>query len=77
MRVSYDDQVDALYIELGAGTPEGVIEVAEGIHVDTTADNLILGIEILDASKKVDLKTIFSYSLDIEKDLPETSVGPL
>ncbi|MFZ3063878.1 MAG: DUF2283 domain-containing protein [Nitrospirota bacterium] len=69
MKVYYDDEVDALYLKLGDETPEGVIEISEGVNLDTTTENKIVGIEILHASKKIDLKTILSYSLEFEKDL--------
>jgi uncharacterized protein YuzE len=69
MRVYYDNEVDALYIKLGNKNPDGVIEIAEGVNLDTTAENKIVGIEILDASKKFNIKTIFSYELELEKNL--------
>lgn len=69
MKVYYDDEVDALYLKLGEETPEGVIEMAEGVNLDTTSEDKIVGIEILNASKKIDLKTILSYTLEFEKDL--------
>ena len=69
MKVYYDDEVDALYLKLGDETPEGVIEISEGVNIDTTSEDKIVGIEILDASKKIDLKTILSYTLEFEKDL--------
>jgi uncharacterized protein YuzE len=69
MKIYYDDVVDALYIKLSDEHPEGVIEVTEGLNIDTTAENLIVGIEILDASKRTDIKTFLSYSLEFEKDL--------
>jgi len=51
MKVYYDDEVDALYIKLGEEDPEGVVEISEGINVDTSPGNRIVGIEILNASK--------------------------
>lgn len=69
MKVYYDDEVDALYLKLGDEIPEGVIEISEGVHLDTTSEDKIVGIEILNASKKMDLKTILSYTLEVEKDL--------
>ncbi len=69
MKVYYDNEVDALYLKLGDEAPEGVIEISEGVNLDTTSEDKIVGIEILDASKKIDLKTILSYSLEFEKDL--------
>ena len=69
MKVYYDDEVDVLYLKLGEETPEGVIEIAEGVNLDTTSEDKIVGIEILNASKKMDLKTILSYTLEFEKNL--------
>lgn len=69
MKVYYDQEIDALYLELGEAEPDGVIELAEGINLDTTADNKIVGLEILNASQKIDLPTILSYSLEFDKNI--------
>lgn len=67
MKVYYDDEVDALYIQFEESKPDGVIEISEGINLDTTTDNKVVGIEILNASSKINLDTILSYSLSLEK----------
>ena len=64
MKISYDKKVDAAYIQLSAQKPSGVIEIAEGIHVDMTDGGEIVGIEILDASKKFPLESLFRYEFD-------------
>ena len=69
MRVHYDNQVDAIYIKLGNQKPDGVIEISEGVNLDTTSDDKIVGIEILDASKKMNIRTIFSYELELDEKL--------
>jgi len=69
MKVYYDDEVDALYLKLGDDVPDGTIEIAEGVNLDTTSQDKIVSIEILNASKKIDLKTVLSYSLEFDKDL--------
>ena len=69
MKVYYDNEVDALYLKMADETPEGVIEISEGVNLDTTSEDKIVGIEILNASKKIDLKTILSYTLEFDKDL--------
>ena len=66
MKIHYDDAVDALYIELSVETPDGAVELTDGINVDTTSDGHIAGIEILNASTRIDLKTIFNYSLEVD-----------
>ncbi len=69
MKVYYDNEVDALYLKLGDESPAGVIEISEGVNLDTTPEDKIVGIEILNASKKIDLKTILSYSLEFDEEL--------
>ena len=67
MRVYYDNEIDAVYIKLGNQKPDGVIEMSEGINLDTTSQDKIVGIEILYASKKIDIKTILSCKLELNK----------
>ncbi len=69
MKVHYDKEVDALYIEFSNQKPDGVVEIAEGVNIDTTTDGKLSGIEIINASKKFDLNTILSYTLELDKDL--------
>ncbi len=69
MKVHYDDEVDALYLSLGDQEPDGVIEIAEGVNLDTTEDGKIVGIEILRASDRLNIDTILSYTLDIDKSI--------
>ncbi len=64
MKVYYDDEVDALYLKLGDETPEGVIEISEGVNIDTTPEGQLVGIEILKASKKWTLKRFFHTNLN-------------
>lgn len=66
MRVQYDAEVDALYIKLGNQRPDGVVEISEGVNLDTTSGNKIVGIEILHASKRMSIKTILSYELELD-----------
>jgi len=51
MRITYDAEVDALYIRF-IETTVTTEHVAEGIAVDYAADGRIAGIEILDAHKR-------------------------
>ncbi len=69
MKVYYDDEVDALYIKLANTLPDGVVELSEGVNLDITSDDKIVGIEILNASKKVDLDTFLSYKVEFKKEL--------
>lgn len=75
MKVHYDEEVDALYLKLGDQKPDGVIEISEGINIDTTSDGKLTGIEILKASEKIDIDTILSYSLDLDKNILRKNVA--
>ena len=58
MRITYDSEVDALYIRF-IETTVTTNHVAEGIAVDYDADGKIAGIEILDAVKRFGSKDVF------------------
>jgi len=66
MKVSYDKEVDALYIELSTQKPDGVIEIEEGINIDVSSDGGIVGIEFIDAAKKMPLDGFLKYEIDGE-----------
>ena len=63
MKVYYDNEIDALYLSLGDQEPDGVIEFAEGVNLDTTADGKIAGIEILKASYRALLRLVWARVL--------------
>ena len=63
MKITYDKEVDAVYIGLSLLNPEGAIELADGINIDVTSDGKIVGIELLDASQKVSLDTLLTYEI--------------
>ncbi len=75
MKVYYDDEVDALYLKFSEKTPEGVIEISEGVNLDTTSEGKLVGIEILKASSKIDIRTILSYTLELDKNLLSRKVA--
>lgn len=58
MKVRYDQEADAAYIELSAGIPDGGIEIEKGVVLHTTKDNKIISIEILDASRKFPITSL-------------------
>jgi len=47
MKITYDKQVDAIYIGLSNLKPDGVIEVADGINIDVTSKGKVVGVELL------------------------------
>ncbi len=58
MRITYDSEVDALYIRF-IETTVTTNHVAEGIAVDYDSEGKIAGIEILDAVKRFGSKDVF------------------
>jgi uncharacterized protein YuzE len=64
MKVHYDKAIDALYLQFGDQEPDGVIEITEGVNIDTTHDGKLTGIEILKASSK-----ILSYTIELDQGI--------
>lgn len=58
MQIRYSPDADAMIIKLREGKPEDSRDVAEGIIAHYSKDKKILEIEILDASKIVQLKDL-------------------
>jgi uncharacterized protein YuzE len=58
MKISYDPEVDALYIQFRPIEPGRVEnrDLDEGITADFGPDGLLSGIEVLEASKLIDLQ---------------------
>ena len=52
MKVKYDKEVDAAYIQMSTKNPDGAVEIAEGVILHTTKKDEIVAIEILDAKKR-------------------------
>ena len=75
MNVHYDEEVDALYIKIGDQEPDGVIEITEGVNIDTTIDGKLIGIEILKASKKINIDTILSYTLELDQSILRRNIA--
>ncbi len=54
MKIDYDQQADAMYIRLRAGDVAESEEVRPGVVLDFDAQGQVLGIEMLDVSKRTD-----------------------
>ena len=64
MKIEYDREADALYIQLREAYVEDNIDVEEGITLDLDENRHIVGIEILDASKKLSLKDMVNITIE-------------
>ena len=68
MRVRVDHGADAVYLDLTDRPIKDSAEIAEGIVVDYDAEGRIVGIEILDASKRTnDPQALTRFSLELPK----------
>jgi len=65
MRITYDPEVDALYI-MFKETKVTTKQIGEGIAANYDAEGKLAGIEILDAVKRLGDKSIFK-SITLEK----------
>ena len=54
MKIEYDQQADAMYIRLRAGTVAQSEEVRPGLVFDLDDQGSVLGIEMLDVSERID-----------------------
>jgi uncharacterized protein YuzE len=58
MELNYYPETDSLYIDLSSKPSKESIEVSEGIVIDYDEDGHITGIDVDNASHKIDLKEI-------------------
>jgi uncharacterized protein YuzE len=58
MKITYDKKIDAMYLHFQGGSFLRNKEVEDGIILDIGKGNKILGIEILNASKRIKSKNI-------------------
>ncbi len=58
MKLNYYPETDSLYIDLAEKTSVESREVSEGVVLDYDADGNIVGIDIDNASRKLELKKL-------------------
>ena len=69
MKIEYDPEADALYIQIREARADDNIDIEEGVTVDVDENRHIVGVEILDASKRLspsDLSSITIQKLPLE-----------
>ena len=73
MKIEYDPEADALYIQIREAHADDNIDIEEGVTVDVDEHRHIVGVEILDASKRLspsDLTSITIQRLPLETTIP-------
>ena len=58
MKLNYYPETDSLYIDLSSKTSTESVEISEGVVIDYDEEGHITGIDIDNASRKIDLKEI-------------------
>lgn len=69
MQITYDEEVDALYISFKAAKQVGTKRIDDDIAFDYNGEGKIAGIEVLDASRRIagiDKKN-FSVKVDLHR----------
>ena len=66
MKLNYYPETDSLYIDLAERSSTESKEVSKGIVLDYDADGNLVGIDINNASKKLELKKLVLNKLPIE-----------
>lgn len=66
MRLNYYPETDSLYIDLSSKPSKESLEISEGIVLDYDSDGHITGIDIDNASQKIDLKEIILNKVPVQ-----------
>ncbi|MCX5635003.1 MAG: DUF2283 domain-containing protein [Planctomycetota bacterium] len=66
MKLNYYPETDSLYIDLAERTSIESKEVSQGVVLDYDSDGNIVGIDIDNASRKLDLKKLILSKLPTE-----------
>jgi uncharacterized protein YuzE len=63
MKLHYYPETDSLYIELNAAPGAEAREIIEGLVVDLDANGNVVGLDIDNASRKLDLSVVETIAL--------------
>ncbi len=64
MRIEYDDEVDALYIQFKDVRPDDNVDLEEGVTIDVDEEGRLVGLEILDATDRIGLESLLNISIE-------------
>ncbi len=66
MKLNYYKDTDSLYIDLSSQPSAKSMEISEGVVLDYDADGNITGIDIDNASRKIDLREVILSKIPAE-----------
>jgi uncharacterized protein YuzE len=64
MKIEYSKNIDALYIRLREAEIGDSVDIEEGVTVDLDEKGHIVGVEILDASEKMDISDLVNINIE-------------
>ena len=64
MKIEYSKSIDALYIKLREARITDSIDIEEGVTADLDENGHIVGLEILDASEKLNVSDLVNISIE-------------
>ncbi len=64
MRITYDPEADALYIELRQAMPTDSRDIEEGVTADLDPDGHVIGIEVLHVRERLGHDALTSVVLE-------------
>ena len=64
MKIEYSKSVDALYIRLREAKITDSMDIEKGVTADLDEKGHIVGLEILDASEKLDISDLVNISIE-------------
>jgi len=65
MKIEYDPQADAMYIQLKEGAIEDTLEVGSQIFVDVDREGTPLGIEVLFVSRRFAAEDLTTVTMSV------------
>jgi uncharacterized protein YuzE len=64
MKIEYSKSIDALYIKLREAPIGDSLDITEGVTIDLDTKGHIVGIEVLDASEKMDISDLVNITIE-------------
>ena len=64
MKIEYDKEVDALHIRLQEKHVSRTVEIVDGLNLDLDENGKLIGLEVLDATKRYPLTDVFNISTE-------------
>lgn len=69
MKINYYQETDSIYIDLSQKTSVNSIEISEGVVIDYDENGNIVGIDIDNASQKIDLSELVMRHLPVKSHI--------